>query len=82
METVDKETGGPKPEWFRFDKDLTEQELEDEMNHLIDPVIENIGLDDSFIQKLRVNVRAHTTSFLEDEAEAMKQYHTEQPVDD
>ena len=77
VETVDKESDIPWPAWFRFDKDMTEQELESELSHLIDPEIDCIGLDDSFIEKLWVNVWAHTTSFLEDEAEQMKAYNTE-----
>ena len=55
------------PEWFRYDKEFTDQDLEDELEHLEDHEVEGLDNYDSFIEKLRSSVRGHTSSFMDDE---------------
>lgn len=52
---------GPKPEWFKNDPEITDQQIDSEMLNfeefeIEDPMLDNYG---SFIANLRGSVRAH-----------------------
>ena len=41
-----------RPEWFKYDKELTDADLEEELDHLDEHEVEGLDNYDSFIEKL------------------------------
>ena len=75
-----------RPEWFRYDKEFSDADLEDELEHLEEHEVEGLDNYDSFIEKLWTNVRGHTNSFMDDEEAKMatmfESEQTREPEDD
>lgn len=71
VENFDKIWWLEKPEWFIHDPDITDEELEDEIMNLQEYKVEAVENYDSFIERLRGDVRAHTNSFIEIETKRM-----------
>jgi hypothetical protein len=83
VENFEKWTA-PKPEWFKFDKEISDEDLEDELSTLVEYEVDNLSNYDSFIERLRDDVRGTSQSFIEFEQEQIAHnYQTERTdVDD
>lgn len=80
MEYVERVSSrNKKPEWFKFDQEMTDSDLEDELSTLVEYEVENLDNYDSFIDKLWGDVWAHTTSFLEEEQNQLQLDYDSQP---
>lgn len=67
-----------KPEWFKFNPEITDDDLESELSQLVDYEDDMISNYDSFIDRLRTDIRTQTQSFIEEESKLQEEFWTKE----